>query len=147
MKLMVLALVLLVALLLLPSCAVTPSNVAEVTYQSLEAIDYAQTLNVVRRPDCLQESGPAHYLIGHHPDNTKLALYTVGMMGSHFLVTNWLNREIDATDAEGWKAVLVVWQLGSIAFESQYVIHNFKLGSEPFGHNLTALCHEHGFDR
>jgi len=121
-----------------------PSALAEGAFQALEIVDYSQATDIARRPDCLHEDGLAEPFIGREPTQAKVSTYFALSMTGHYLVSNWLAREADATGAEGWYALLGMWQVGSIGLEAVTVANNFKLGAKPFGTGLNRLCADHG---
>lgn len=120
-------------LLLLSGCQLAPvTRVEEAAYQVLAFVDYGQTSNVASRPDCLHELGPAQTFIGHQPDEGHVTGYFALMGTSHYFVTRWLQREVDATDSRGWAWALHGWEIGSIVLEGVTVANNYKRGVRPF---------------
>jgi hypothetical protein len=86
--------------------SLSESGPTELTFQSLNAIDYAQTINIARQPDCYREADPVTSgLIGQHPSTGAVVAMWAVQAGAHYYVTRWLDREVDATDAEGWRVV------------------------------------------
>ena len=82
-------------MLLISGCATfrelpPETRAMEVTWQSLHAIDAAQTLSIARDPDCYSESlvDPA---IGRHPPPGLVLAWTTGTSVLHFAITDLLS--------------------------------------------------------
>lgn len=127
--------------LLIAGCANIRIDPYEANYQALTVVDYTQTLDIVRRPDCLHELGLLTTpVIGSEPTATGVTSWFVVMDIAHLAISNWLNREVDATDSNRWRTVRATWRVFSIGFEGLTVGQNFQRGIEPLSHNLTATC-------
>jgi hypothetical protein len=108
----------------------------EVTWQSLHALDTAQSLSVARDPDCYFESF-SDPIIGRHPSE-GLVLAWMAVAGTlHFLITDWLIEHNHTSLARTWEAI----SIGSTAYS---ITHNQHNGVRPFGHNEPApgTCRE-----
>ena len=119
------------------------SGALEAAFQTSNAIDYAQTINTARRPDCLAETGPTtSQIIGEHPTESRVAAMWVAQSAVHYLVTAWLDREVDATDGTGWRVARMLWHGVAPGDSLRNVVHNSEIGLRPFGDGASPECHE-----
>lgn len=105
----------------------------EVTFQTLNAVDFSETIDDARSPSCYQENDPfTRAMIGEHPSSKGVAeawaVYAVG----HYAVTAWLDREIEANDSDTWRVIRFVWHVGTIAGEVHSLADNARAGLTPF---------------
>jgi hypothetical protein len=110
------------------------SAVAELTYQSLNAADFSETINAARRPDCYRESDwPTADLIGSHPTEGRVygAWSAYGL--AHWAISSWLDREVDATDSRAWRIARAAWHVLTIGNAAWHVARNYGGGARPFG--------------
>lgn len=106
---------------------------AESVYQGLSAYDMGQTVSISRQSQCFKETGwPTAELIGDHPSQSGVEKYFAATATLHYLVSNWLDRVVDATDSRASKVARAVWYAGSIGLEASAVLHNAKDGIRPF---------------
>jgi hypothetical protein len=111
----------------------------EEVYQALHAYDFAQTVTVAREPACYHENDPlTAALIGSHPSESNVEMVWAAESLGHLAVTNWLDREVDATDSPGWIRARRFWHGLSIGIEGYYVARNASIGLGPFSSN--AKC-------
>jgi hypothetical protein len=116
-----------IAALALAGCSDLPISRTEQVYQVVNAVDWAQTVNIARRPDCYKESGwPTEFLIGAHPRVASVAVFGVAQAVAHAVVSTWLEHE-------GWTKTLAVWQVLTIGNETYNVVNNARIGERPFG--------------
>ena len=99
----------------------------EMTWQSLHAIDAAQTLSVARDPDCYEEA-VVDPLIGRHPPQGLVLAWAAGASLLHFAITNYLTEYASTTGVRIWQGI----SIGSSAY---FVSHNYSNGLRVFGHN------------
>ncbi len=122
----------------LSGCSTLPeSGRTELAYQVLNAADFAQTVNIARRPDCYIESNPVtSRLIGEHPSTGAVAGAWAAQAMAHYLVSNWLDREVDATDAKGWRVTRSIWQALTIGMAGYNVARNHNMSLRAFGDGI-----------
>lgn len=129
----------LAAFTLLAGCSTLAPNreaspAAEITWQALNAVDFSQTVMTARNPQKYWEHGlPTSYVIGNHPSVTQVEAYWAVESVAHLAVSNWLAREIDATDSDKWRAARTAWYVLSIGLSSYNVHRNWSIGLRPFG--------------
>lgn len=125
-----------IAALALAACSDLPISRTEQVYQVANALDWAETINVARRPDCYAEGGwPTKSIIGAHPSVGSVVIFGAAQAVLHALVSTWLDRE-------GWARTLAVWQASTISIESYDVVHNTRMGLRPFASGSD--CHGPG---
>jgi hypothetical protein len=124
--------------LLLGGCAALPtdSKPPEAAYQALHAVDFAQTIQIARSPNCYHEADPlTKRLIGEHPSEGQVRAAWALTSTVHLAVTGWLDREVDATDSKAWRIARGTWHVLTIADAGREVVRNRSLGLMPFGGN------------
>jgi hypothetical protein len=100
----------------------------------LNAYDFAQTVETARSPGCFREIDPiTSKLVGLHPSSRTVALTWAGYSVTHYAVTAWLDRTVEATDSRAWRIVRGAWHVLTIANSAQIVSRNADLGLQPFG--------------
>lgn len=120
-----------------------PSAALEGVYQVANGLDNATTINLARRPDCYREVGfPTAEALGHHPSPQSVEAYWVVESALHFTVSHWLDREVDATDNNGWRAARIVWHVVTIAGATRGAVDNYRIGLRPFGAGASSECRE-----
>lgn len=118
-----------------------PSALLEGAFQVTNALDVATTVNIARRPDCYGEGGfPTSEILGHYPSVRSVELYGAAEGALHFVVSGWLDRMVDATDSNGWRAARIAWYVVSIGDHARAVVHNYHIGLRPFGSGAYAQC-------
>ena len=112
-----------------------PSKPLEATWQTLNAIDYSQTVNTARRPDCgyYEKAWPTAEIIGEHPSVSGVGAMWALDSASHLFVSAWLDREVDATDSDGWRAIRLFWHALRLADTAHNIVDNHHIGLKPFG--------------
>ncbi len=121
----------------LAGCASLPgipdSGRTEFAFQALNAVDYAQTINIARRPDCYHETDSVtSRLIGAHPSSGAVAGMWAAQATAHYYVTRWLDREVDSTDATGWRITRWIWLGATFWMAGHHVVQNHSIGLRPF---------------
>jgi hypothetical protein len=108
----------------------------EITWQTLHAIDVAQTLNAARDP-CYQESAwVTRRLIGRQPSDGAVLAWGVGTAAFHA----WVSHELDDRDAPTWLQML--WDLGTLGQTAYAVGSNHHTGVRVVGNNRdVAGCY------
>lgn len=118
-----------------------PSAALETAYQLASAVDYSTTVNLARRPDCYHESiFPTRQFLGEHPSVTGVEAYWAASSVAHYEVSRWLDREVDATDSDGWRAARWAWHIATIAVSVRADISNYRIGLRPFGARAASRC-------
>lgn len=113
----------------------------ETTFQVLNAVDFSQTVNTARRPDCYEEGDPlARAIIGEHPSEAGVIAYGVAYGAAHYAISAWLDRQVEATDDDGWIWIRKGWHLVTIIGAADNVIHNHSIGLRPFSSGVASRC-------
>jgi hypothetical protein len=133
--------VILIGVLLISGCATVgdlppETRAQEMAWQSLHAIDAAQTLSVARDPDCYEEA-VVDPLIGRHPPQGLVLAWAAGASLLHFAITNYLTEYASPT-------VVRIWQGISIGSSAYFVSHNYSNGVRVFSHDEppVGVCGE-----
>lgn len=129
-------------LTVLPGCAITIPlggehhlhvSAPEEVFQALTMVDFATTVSAARKPACYDELGiPTAAIIGKHPSVGGVEGYWAVYSTAHLLTASWLDREVDATDATGWKVARRIFQVASIIDAGYAVQNNWRIGLRPF---------------
>lgn len=132
--------------LFLSGCAIFPtdtgSRAAETTWQVLDAIDTAQTAQMVRHPACFHEADPIARAIygGGNPSSGKVVALNLLLMPLHARVSRWFDDRAaqayaDDSDSVGlWYTGRFAWHALSLAWTGSSVARNYmNLGVTPFG--------------
>lgn len=122
----------------LSACSALPrareSVAAEVVFQTANAVDWSQTINTARRPDCYVENDPVtRAMFGQHPSSGEVGAAWALQATLHLAISGWLDRQVEATDAEGWRAVRIAWQILTIVNAGKNIRDNHSVGLRPFG--------------
>lgn len=112
----------------------TDVKAEEITWQSLHAVDTAQTVSIARdHSGCYYES-VTDPLIGKHPAPAAVIAWSAGWSIVHYGITAWLNEHEHPT-------LTRVWQALTIGSTARWVVHNQEIGVRAFGPNEDC----HGF--
>jgi hypothetical protein len=98
--------------------------VEETLWQSENVIDFMQTTQISRQPQYFREIGTMSPFTGPHPNETQVVLFSVLFGGLHFAATELLDIE---THNDGPWADRV-WELGSLVWKGNVVLHNHRIG-------------------
>lgn len=126
-------------LLMLSACATwsTETRIEEALYQTVSAMDVAQSVQIAKNPDQYAEASyPTATVIGRHPTVAGQVLWGVGRGAFHYLITDELERH----DAPRW--LRRAWQVVNIGIEGDVVHRNWQIGLH-FGHTVSTqpvLC-------
>ena len=101
----------------------------ELTWQTLHAIDVAQTLNAANDPCYMEKAWLTQRLIGEQPSEASVVLWGVGTAIAHKLVADLMERR----GAPGWAQKL--WDFGTISHTGYAVVTNHHNGVRPWGDN------------
>jgi hypothetical protein len=130
--------------LFLSACSNLPISRTEQAYQALSAVDFAQTINTARRPDCFVEQGFASVFIGRSPSVASVGLFWAAQAVTHAVITRWLENQAENVPGRGWDGALHMWQTLTIGLTTYDVAHNASIGLRPFGDGINRYCTEHG---
>lgn len=99
----------------------------ELTWQSLHAIDTAQTIHIARAPSCFYEKNwLTSTIVGRHPDEADVAAVMLGYSMLHYFISQKLGELEDPRPLRVFQAVTLL--------QSGYnVVHNHSIGLRPFG--------------
>jgi hypothetical protein len=101
----------------------------ELAHGVLIAADTAQTMQGQNAPDCYREADhPAVDLFGAHPSTTEIIGYGALHLAAHAVVSDWLDRKIDADDDDGWRIIRTMWHTLTFATEIKTVVDNHREG-------------------
>lgn len=121
-----------------------PSAGLELAYQLASGLDYATTVNTARRPDCYREVAiPTRQILGDHPSVNGVKAYWALTAVAHVAVSAWLDREVEATDSDGWRTARIAWHVISMvsaAESTRNYVNNTKIGLRPFGAGADPQC-------
>lgn len=111
----------LLLLVALQGCASVPAD--EYVWQTLHAVDVAQTVQIAKNPRCYRESDPiTSRLIGEHPSTQGAIAWGVGTAVLHAGVSNWLEN----IDAKPW--VKGAWKVLSFGSVGITIANNYSDG-------------------
>jgi hypothetical protein len=97
----------------------TPKTPAlEWVYQASAAADMLTTLDIKNHPN-LQESNP---IMGPHPSDGRVLAYFAGYDLLHYGITRIL------VDVNAPRALVTGWELFTIGYETDLVVHNYRFG-------------------
>jgi hypothetical protein len=138
-------LVVLAISILTSGCAAFPtatsSRVAETVWQTLDAIDTAQTAQFVRKPTCYSESDPFARTMygGPNPSSSRVVAINVLLMPVHSYVSRWFDDHVNRSEQDddgnvgAWYTGRIAWHAVSILATGASVANNFSRGATPFG--------------
>lgn len=116
--------------LLLSGCA-TLQQPAEIAWQSLHAVDMAQTVDGMR-DSCVRESHPiTRAIIGDKPSTGAIVAYGIGSAAFHAGVSHFL-------ETRGLSRTYAVWQVVSIADTAAAIGKGWSIGIRLGGANKTG---------
>ena len=102
----------------------------EIAWQTLHAVDVAQTVNGPAGDPCYMEADPlTSAIIGEQPSKTEAVAWGLAWAGMHAGVT-WL---LDRNEAPQWAQI--GWQALTITNTASAVYRNHQAGIRPFGRN------------
>lgn len=103
----------------------------EVAWQTLHAVDVAQTLSIARDP-CYRESNAlTSQLIGEQPSTGEVVAWGVGSALLHAGVSHLLDKH----EAPRW--IRIGWDAITIGAVTHTVVNNHQEGVRLFGDNVT----------
>lgn len=102
----------------------------ERSWQTMNALDWSQTMHIAREPTCYREVGSAE-LIGEHPSEGEVAALAAAYSLGHL----WINRELEARAERNavWHWTWRFFQASSFLITSRNVANNHRIGLRPFG--------------
>ena len=105
----------------------------EAAWQTVHAVDVAQTITISRSAGALYEADPiGRPLLSAHPTEKRVYL-VMGLMGiAHFAVTRWLDAEDPGQG--GWHTASIAWQSATLAWKVGDVAHNAEAHIPLFSH-------------
>jgi len=101
----------------------------ELAWQSLHAVDIAQTLNAANDPCYIEAFPVTQSLIGEQPSNSEVFAWGIGTAVGHYLVTQGLQY----ANAPTW--LQKVWGYTTIGHTAYTVADNHRNGVRMFGDN------------
>lgn len=109
----------------------------EITWQSLHAIDIAQTLSAAQDPCYVEDAYITKRLIGKQPSQGEVLVWGVGMAVGHAWVSNLLEQR----NAPGW--VQKTWSYATITGTGLAIATNHSEGIRVLGDNKNVEgCYE-----
>lgn len=103
---------------------------AELTWQTLHAVDVAQTLNAASDPCYKENAWLTKRIIGEQPSDAEVMAWGIGTAILH----RWIANELERRDAPRW--LQASWSIGTIGSTAYAVVDNHHNGVRPWGDNL-----------
>lgn len=103
----------------------------ELAWQTLHAVDVAQTLNAAGDPCYKEVSWMTKRLIGEQPSEAEVMVWGIATAMAHM----WISRALEERNAPKW--VEVIWDFGTIGHTGYAVVNNHRTGVRPWGENVT----------
>lgn len=104
----------------------------ELTWQTMHALDFAQTLNAAGDPCYKEDAWLTKRLIGSQPSDAEVVAWGVGTAVFHA----WISNALEARGAPVW--VQKLWELGTLGHTTYAVGTNHEAGVRPFGSNRAV---------
>lgn len=104
----------------------------ELTWQTMHALDVAQTLNAASDPCYKENAWLTKRMIGEQPNDAEVIAWGVGTAVFHA----WVSNRLDERGAPVW--VQKLWELGTLGHTTYAVGTNHENGVRPFGDNRTV---------
>lgn len=101
----------------------------EIAWQTLHAVDVAQTLSAAQDPCYVEDAYITRQLIGRNPSTGEVLAWGAGIAVGHAFVTNLLERH----DAPVW--VRKTWSYATITSTGIAIANNHSEGIRVFGDN------------
>lgn len=101
----------------------------EIAWQTLHAVDVAQTLNAADDPCYKEKAWLTRRLIGPQPSQAEVVAWGVGMSLAHA----WISNALEERGAPRW--VQLVWELGTLGHTSYVIGRNYAEGVRVSGNN------------
>jgi hypothetical protein len=109
----------------------------EIAWQSLHAVDVAQTLSAAQDPCYVEDAYITKRLIGEQPSTGEVLLWGAGVAVGHAFVTSLLEKH----QAPGW--VQKTWSYATITSTGIAIASNHAEGVRVFGDNKPVDgCYE-----
>ncbi len=133
----VLAPVLLAGSVLSAGCQSLELSNEEIAWQTLHAVDIAQTISAAQDPCYIEDAYITRRLIGSQPSTGEVLLWGAGMAVGHAFVTNLLEKQ----NAPRW--VQKTWSYATITGTGIAIASNHAEGVRVFGDNKSVEgCYE-----
>ena len=104
----------------------------EIAWQTLHAVDIAQTLSAAQDPCYVEDAYITRQLIGSQPSTGEVLLWGAGVAVGHAWVTNLLEQQ----DAPRW--VQKTWSYATITSTGVAIASNHSEGVRVFGANESV---------
>lgn len=115
-------------------CSSLPMSRYEQTWQTLNAIDYGQTMQTARSPSCYTEVNPVtQRLIGSHPSETEVTAVMAGYALAHYSINRFLEGKAESTGSSVWHGTLRFFQASTLLVTTRAAVRNHHFGLRPFG--------------
>ncbi|MFW6093271.1 MAG: hypothetical protein ACODAC_04800 [Pseudomonadota bacterium] len=101
----------------------------ELTWQTLHAMDVAQTLSAAGDPCYEEEAWLTRRIIGEQPSESEVLAWGIGTSLMHA----WVSDALERRNAPGW--LQKAWELGTLGHTTYAVGSNHEAGVRPFGRN------------
>ena len=109
----------------------------EIAWQTLHAVDIAQTLSAAQDPCYVEDAYLTRQLIGSQPSTGEVLLWGAGVAVGHAFVTNLLEKQ----NAPRW--VQKTWSYATITSTGIAIASNHSEGVRVFGDNKPVEgCYE-----
>ena len=120
------------AILFSAGCQTFELSNEEIAWQTLHAVDIAQTLSAAQDPCYVEDAYLTKQLIGEQPSSGEVLLWGAGMAVGHAWVTSLLARH----HAPGW--VQKTWSYATITSTGIAIASNHSEGVRVFGDNKSV---------
>jgi hypothetical protein len=94
----------------------------ELAWQSLHAVDIAQTMKAAHDPCYVEQAWLTQKLIGEQPSDGEVLAWGIGSAALHYVVS----KTLEQTNAPAW--IQKVWSYGSISYAGFTVADNYSNG-------------------
>lgn len=102
---------------------------SELTWQTMHAIDVAQTLNAADDPCYKEDAWLTRRLIGEQPSDIQVLAWGLGTAAVHA----WVSNQLEMHAAPRWAHML--WDIGTLSHTTYAVTNNHRNGVRPIGSN------------
>lgn len=115
----------------------TQTRALEVAHGLLMAADASQTIQG-QHGGCYREADTiTRRFIGDHPSSPQIVGWTAVHFTINAAVANWLDRQVEVSDDEGWSYARWAWHVFNFAYEIKTVAGNRREGLSIFSPRST----------
>jgi uncharacterized membrane protein len=126
------SLILACGVLLSAGCQSLNLSNEEIAWQTMHAVDVAQTLSASQDPCYVEDAMVTRQLIGSQPSTGEVLLWGAGMAVGHA----WITKTLERNDAPIW--VQKTWSYVTITGTGIAIASNYSEGIRMFGDNQSV---------